>query len=169
MLDASARAGRGALPRFGRHRWEAFMAELHSNGDLFPDLSRMMGDWRLPGFDLQAMAQYQRRNIEAFTQANQMALEGTQEWMRRNLDLARETMADVSAMLGELTKPTVSMEDRLAQHANYSKKAIEKGLANFRDLAELVTKANTEAFGVLTKRMTEGLEEVREIAQPKAG
>jgi phasin family protein len=143
------------------------MADLYSNGDLFPDLRKMMGDFRLPGFDLQAMAQCQRRNIEAFTQANQMALEGTQEWMRRNLDLARETMEDMSAMLSELTKPTTSMEDRLARHAEYSKKAIEKGLANFRDLAELVTKANTNAFGVISKRVTEGLEEVRDLAQQK--
>lgn len=144
------------------------MADQHSNGELFPDFRRMMGDWRLPGFDLQAMAQCQRRNLEAFTQANQLALEGTQEWMRRNLELARETMEDMSAMLNEFAKPTASVEDRLARQAELSKKAIEKGLTNFRDLAELVTKTNTDAFGVISKRMTEGFEEVRDLAQPKA-
>jgi phasin family protein len=135
---------------------------------MFLDFRRVMSDWRLPSFDLQAMAQSQRRNIEALTQANQLALEGTQEWMRRNLELARETMQDMSAMLNELTKPSASMEDRVARHAEYSKKAFEKGFANFRDLAEVVTKANTDAFGVLSRRMTEGLEEVRDLAQQKA-
>ncbi len=144
------------------------MAELHSNGELFADLRRMMGDWRLPAFDLQAMAQCQRRNFEAFSQANRVALEGTQEWMRRNLDLARETMEDMSAMLSELAKPSASIEDRFARQAEYSKKAFEKGMANFRDLAELMSKANSNAFGVLSKRMSEGLEEVRELAQQKA-
>jgi phasin family protein len=144
------------------------MADQHSNGELFPDFRRVMGDWRLPGFDLQAMAQCQQRNIEAFAQANQVALEGTREWMRRNLELARETMAEMSAMLNEFAKPDASVEDRLARQAEYSKKEIEKGLANFRDLADLVTKANSSAFGVLSKRVSEGFEEVRELAQQKA-
>ena len=144
------------------------MADQHSNGELFPDLRRMMGDWRLPGFDLQAMAQCQRTQHRSLHPGQPVALEGTQEWMRRNLDLARETMTEMSAMLSEFTKPDASVEDRLARQAEYSKKAIEKGLANFRDLAELVTKANSSAFGVLSKRVTEGFEEVRELAQQKA-
>jgi phasin family protein len=144
------------------------MADVKGNGELFTDFRRMMGDWRIPGFDFEAMAQSQRKNIEAFTQANQVALEGTQAWMRRNLELARETMEEMSVMLTELTKPTVSMEDRFQRQAEYSKKAIEKGFANIRDLAELMSKANTDAFGVISKRVTEGLEEVRELAQQKA-
>jgi len=144
------------------------MADQQPNGEMFLDFRRMMSDWRLPSFDLQAVAQCQRRNIEAFTQANQLALEGTQEWMRRNLELARETMEDMSTMLNELSKPSASMEDRLARQAEYSKKAFEKGFANFRDLAEVMTKANSDAFGVLSRRMTEGFEEARELAQPKA-
>ena len=35
-------------------------------------------------------------------------------------------------------------------------------------LTELVTKANTDAFGVLSKRVTESLEEVRELSQKAA-
>ena len=71
-------------------------------------------------------------------------------------------------MMSELTKPNGSMEDRIARQAEYSKKAIEKGLANFRDLADLVTKANTEAMNVLTKRVTESLEEVRDYTTKAA-
>lgn len=144
------------------------MADQHSNGEMMLDFRRMMGDWKMPGFDLEAMAQCQRRNLEAFTRAQQLALEGTQEWMRRNLELARETMEDMSAMMSEFAKPNASMEDRFSRQAEYSKKAVEKGLANFRDLADLMTKAQTNAFGVLSKRMTEGFEEAREMAQPKA-
>ncbi len=144
------------------------MADVKGNGELFSDFRRMMGEWRLPGFDLDAVAQYQRKNIEAITQANQLALEGTQAWMRRNLELARETMEEMSAMLSEFTRPTTSIEDRLQRQAEYSKKAIEKGFANIRDLTELMSKANSDALGVISKRVTEGLEEVRELTQQKA-
>ncbi|HUK59018.1 MAG TPA: phasin family protein [Stellaceae bacterium] len=144
------------------------MATVNSAGEGTFDLRRVMGDWRIPNIDLEAMAQSQRRNIEALTQANQVALEGTQSWMKRNMELARQSMEDLQAMLSEVTKPNGSMEDRLQRQAEYSRKAIEKGLENFRDLAELVTKANAEAMNVIAKRVTEGLEEVRELAKKAA-
>jgi phasin family protein len=139
-----------------------------ANGDPFSELRRMIGEWKMPNLDLDALAQAQRRNMEAITQANQMAVAGTQNWMRRNLELARQSMDDMSAMFEAMTKPTGTMEERMARQAELSKKALEKGLANFRDLAELVTKANTEAFGVLSKRMSESLAEARDATQKAA-
>jgi phasin family protein len=140
----------------------------NANSDSFPDLRRMMGEWRVPNLDLDALAQTQRKNIEAFTQANQLALEGTQAWMRRNLELARQSMEELSTMISDMSKPQGSIEDRFARQAEFSKKALEKGMANFRDLAEMVTKANSEAFGVLSKRVAESLEEVRDYTQKAA-
>lgn len=133
--------------------------------EAFMDFRRVMGEWKIPNVDLDAVAQSQRRNIEALTQANQLALEGTQAWMRRNLELARQSMEELQAMMSDLTKPNGSMEDRLAKQADFSKKAFEKGIANIREMADMVAKANTEAFNVLTKRVTESLEEVRDYTK----
>jgi phasin family protein len=138
-----------------------------ANSDSFFDIQKLMSEWRVPGFDLDAVAEYQRKNIEALTRANQMALEVTQTWMRHSIELAQETMTDMQTMMGELTKPTTSMEDRLTRQAEYSKKTIEKGLDSIRNMTELVVKTNAETFGVLSKRVTEGLEEVRDLT-PKA-
>lgn len=144
------------------------MANVPSSSDSSFDFRRAMGEWRIPNIDLEAMAQCQRRNLEALTQANQVALEGTQTWVRRNLELARQSMEDLQAMLSEITKPDGSMEDRLARQAEFSKKTIEKGLENFRDLTELMTKANADAMNVIARRVSEGLEEVRDLAKKAA-
>lgn len=144
------------------------MASVNSSGEGTFDFRRVMGEWKIPNIDLEAMAQAQRRNLEALTQANQLALESTQSWVKRNLELARQSMEDLQAMLSEMTKPDGSMEDRLQRHAEFSRKAIEKGLENFRDLAELVTKANADAMNVIAKRVSEGLDEVRELAKKAA-
>ena len=144
------------------------MATTTTSGEAFGDLRRVMGEWRIPNIDLEALAQSQRRNIEALTHANQLALESTQAWMRRNLELARQGMEDLQAMMSELTKPNGSMEDRIARQAEYSKKAVEKGLANFREIADMVTKANADTMTVLTKRVTESLEEARDFTKAAA-
>ena len=131
------------------------------------DVSKIIGDFRVPGIDLEAAVATQRKNIEALTQANQLAVEGAQALMRRQVEITRQAMEDFSAMFRDLVQPNGSAEDRFAKQAEYSKHAIEKGLSNAKELTELVTKANTEAFNVLNKRVTESLDEVRDFAKKR--
>ena len=131
------------------------------------DVTKIMGDFRVPGVDLEAAVASQRKNIEALTQANQLAVEGVQALMRRQVEITRQAMEDFSAMFRDFVQPNGSPEDRFAKQAEYSKHAIEKGLSNAKELTELVTKANTEAFNVINKRVTESLDEVRDFAKKR--
>ena len=133
----------------------------------FFDVTKIMGDFRVPGIDLEAAVASQRKNIEALTQANQLAVEGVQALMRRQVEITRQAMEDFSAMFRDLVQPNGSPEDRFAKQAEYSKHALEKGLSNAKELTELVTKANTEAFNVINKRVTESLDEVRDFAKKR--
>ena len=129
------------------------------------DVTKIMGDFRVPGVDLEAAVASQRKNIEALTQANQLAVEGVQALMRRQVEITRQAMEDFSAMFRDFVQPNGSPEDRFAKQAEYSKHAIEKGLSNAKELTELVTKANTEVFNVINKRVTESLDEVRDFTK----
>ncbi len=133
----------------------------------FFDVTKIMGDFRVPGIDLEAAVASQRKNIEALTQANQLAVEGVQALMRRQVEITRQAMEDFSAMFRDLVQPNGSPEDRFAKQAEDSKHALEKGLSNAKELTELVTKANTEAFNVINKRVTESLDEVRDFAKKR--
>ena len=133
----------------------------------FFDVSKVMSEFRMPGIDLEAVAASQRKNIEALTQANQLAVEGVQAVVRRQVEIARQAMEEFSSMFRDFVQPSGSPEDRIAKQAEYSKHALEKGLTNARELTELMTKANTEAFNVLNKRVTESLDEVRDFAKKR--
>jgi phasin family protein len=136
--------------------------------DWMTDFSKALGDLRTPGVDMGALVAMQRKNIEAVTQANQIALEGAQAVMRHQLELTRRGMEQFSEMMAGLFQPNGSMESRVAKHAEFSKSAIEKGLSDAREIADLVTKANAEALDVLTRRVAETLEELRDLAQKRS-
>lgn len=136
------------------------------NNGIF-DVTKVMGDFRVPGIDLEAAVASQRKNIEALTQANQLAVEGVQALVRRQVEITRQAMEDFSTMFRDFVQPSGSPEDRIAKQAEYSKQAIEKGLSNAKELTELVTKANSEAFNVINKRVTESLDEVRDFAKKR--
>jgi phasin family protein len=128
------------------------------------DVTKLMADFRFRPFDIEAMMACQRRNIEALSQANQLALEGVQAVARRQIEIARQALDDVSGLWRDLAQP-VSVEDRVAKQTEYAKQMLEKGVTHTRELTLLATKAGTEAADVLRKRTTESLDELREFAK----
>jgi phasin family protein len=130
------------------------------------DVGKAFAGFAFPGLDIETLVASQRKNLEALTQANQLAVEGAQAVARRQVELARQAVDEVSSLVREWTQPGAP-EERIAKNAEYAKLAFEKGVANARELAELVTKANAEAFNVLNKRVAEGFEEMRDFAKTK--
>src|ERR1700730_8473354 len=127
------------------------------------DMTKMFTDFRFRPFDVEAVWAAQRRNIEAFSQANQLAVEGMQAVAKRQIELTQQALEDLSTLAREMTQP-VSTEDRIAKHTEYTKKMIDKGLTHGREIAALAAKAGTEATEVLQRRTAEGLDEMRALA-----
>ncbi len=123
------------------------------------DVTKMMADFRFRPFDVEALMACQRRNIEAFTQANQLAVEGVQAVARRQIEITRQAFEDASALLRDLAQP-VSPEDRVAKNTEYAKQMLERSVNHGRELTQLAAKAGTEAADVLRKRASEGLDEL---------
>jgi phasin family protein len=128
------------------------------------DVTKMMADFRFRPFDVEALMAAQRRNIEALSQANQLAVEGMQAVAKRQIEVARQAVEDVSALLRDLAQPA-SPEDRIAKNTEFAKQLLEKSVNHGREITLLATKAGTEAADVLRKRATEGLDEFRELAK----
>jgi phasin family protein len=137
------------------------------NSFLDYDVTKAFGGFAIPGFNVEAMMASQRKNVEAFTQANQLAIEGAQALARRQVEIAREALEEATALFRELSQPGAPQE-KLVKNTELAKSSFEKGLATAKELTELVTKANTEAFNVLTKRVTESFEEMREATTKAA-
>ena len=131
------------------------------------DMTKMITDFRFRPFDVEAMMACQRRNIEAFSQANQLAVEGAQAVARRQIEMARQAFEDVSFLFRELAQPA-SAEDRIAKNTEYAKQMLEKSVTHGREITELAAKAGTEAADVLRKRASETLDEFREMAKQQA-
>jgi phasin family protein len=137
------------------------------NGNNFFDVTKVMGDFRVPALDVEAVVASQRKTIEALTQANQLAVEGVQAVARRQVEIARQAIEEYTSFFREIAQPGTA-EEKIAKQAEAVKGALEKGLSNARELTALVTKANAEAFDVLNKRVAEGLDEVRDYAKKRA-
>ena len=124
------------------------------------DFTKLMSRFRLPGVDLVALVDRERKNIEALAKANRIAFEGWQRLVRRQAEILQETMKEVVANAGQ--------QDAIKKRADLAKEGFEKALANMRELAEMATKSQKEAFDVVRKRIEENVEGIRNFGK-KAG
>lgn len=125
------------------------------------DFTKMAGDFKFPGVNVDSLVQTQRKNFEAFAAANQLAIEGYQAVAKRQADIIRESIEELSKVGQELTSANQAPDVRLAKQAELAKAGFEKGLSNARELGEILMKSNSEAFGVISKRVAEALDEVK--------
>lgn len=131
------------------------------------DLQKIFADFKMPGVDVQALLNAQQKNIAALTQANQHAIEGFGVLARRQLEILQQAIkgaADAAKQVVGAGSP----KEAAAKQAELAKAAFEQAVANMREMAEMVSVSNQKAFEVISKRVTEGLEELKEQAQKQA-
>ena len=130
------------------------------------DFQKMMMDFKMPGIDADALMNAQQKNIEAISNANQLAAEGFQAIGKRQTELFQQAVEESRKALGELMSQGAP-EDRIAKQAETVKTTIERTVTNLREISEILAKSNLEAFDVINKRITESLEEVKALTGKK--
>jgi phasin family protein len=131
------------------------------------DAAKMFAEFPFRPLDVEAVWAAQRRNLDALSQAHQVAVDGVQALARRNVEAARQSLEDFSVLMRDLAKP-VSAEERITRHTEFAKRIIEKGVSHSREVTQMVAKTGSEAAEILHKRASEGLDEIRAYAAPKA-
>lgn len=138
------------------------------NGKFFEtEVGKLFAGFPFAGLDVEAVMASQRKNLEAFTQANQLAVQGFQELAKRQVEFARTAMDEATSLVRDMAG-TGTAEERLQKQAAFAKQALEKSVSGTREIVELAGKTQTEAFDVLNKRFSESLEEWGTIAKKKS-
>ena len=128
------------------------------------DIQKMMGEFKIPNVDVDAVVAAQKKNIEALTSANQLAVEGMQAIARRQAEILRQTVEELQKNMQSLME-NGAPDAKVAKSTELTKTAFEKAIANMKELSEMVTKSNAEAFDVINKRVAESLDEIRDLTK----
>lgn len=130
------------------------------------EMLKIFGSLKMPSLpDFQALAESQKRNLDALTAANRLAMEGAQAVARRNMEIMQQVVGEMSQAVQSLTAADGSPQDRATKQAEIMKTAYEHAVANIQEIAELIQKSNGEAVGVLNRRFSEALEEVKGLVK----
>jgi phasin family protein len=132
------------------------------------DPLKMLRDLKLPALpDSEAVLATYRRNIEALSAANRVALEGAQTVAKRHMEILQQTMSEVSENMKALTM-VESPQAKAAKQAELLKRGYERAVANTKELSDLIQQSNSEALALLNRRFMEAMDEIKTMME-KAG
>lgn len=114
--------------------------------------------------DMGAVVEAQRRNLEALAQANQLAADGMRALAQRQAEILRQGMEQAAAAMREMMS-SGSPEDKAARQTEIAKGAFERAIATARELAEMTTRAQSEAGDVIARRMAASMEELKSLIE----
>jgi phasin family protein len=127
------------------------------------DTSKMFSDMKLPPMpDMETVLSAHRRNLEALSDANRVALEGAQAVARRHMEIMQSTMTGLSAAMKDMSGSDTPA-NRAAKQTDLLKQAYENAVSNTRELGELIQRANAEAMEKLNHRFSEAMTEMKAL------
>jgi len=128
------------------------------------DMTKMMREMKVPGFNVDAVVSAQKKNAETMIQANRLAFEGMQALMKRQVELVRQTIEEASSAASKMTD-TTSPTEQMAKQTGVAKDLFEQSQANLKELAEMMAKSNNEIVDLLNKRFAEVLTEMQDAIE----
>ncbi len=124
------------------------------------DVTKVMGDFKVPRMDLEALMAYHRKNFDTFAAVNRVAVEGFQAMARCQGEIARSSVESCGKAATDILAAG-TQEEKAAQQADFLNAGFAAALANYQTLTETVNVAAAKATDVIAKRVTESLDEAK--------
>ena len=129
---------------------------------LLDDIKKLTEKFQLPGVDVAALVDWQRKDMETLVEANRQAYEGVRALIERRNEILQETLAQFQAAVKDATS-----SEAIAKQAEAGKQGVQQVLANIRELAEIEAQSRNNAWKVVQDRMQENLANLQKLLQPK--
>ena len=126
------------------------------------DLGKLVGRLQLPGIDLKAIVESQRKDMEALAEANRQAFEGIKALAQRRNEILKEALTEWQAAMKDATG-----KDALSKNAERARQGVKQAVDRFRELAEMEAETRRKSWKVLQDRFQENLQNLQNLLKAK--
>lgn len=127
--------------------------------DPFAALKSMIEQFKLPGVDMNAIAESRRKDVEALLAANKAAFDAMQQLAQKQGEVFAGAMQSLKDHMQAVGDPVKQSE--------LARQAYEKAVAQMRELAEIARKAQADALAGIDARVKQVQQELQQALQRK--
>ena len=128
----------------------------------FGDVGKLIGKLNLPGVDIAAIVESQRKDIAALAEANRQAYEGIKALATRRNEILKDALVEWQEAMKDAT-----CKDALTKQAPNPRNGVQKAIDNIRELADVEAQSRKKAWKVVQDRFEESLGNLKKLLQPK--
>ena len=111
--------------------------------------------------DMKSLMETQRKNWQALGEAQQLAVANMQAIAQRQSEIMSQIAEDNSSIAKEFVSEGTP-EEKIAKNAELFKRFYERTIKNAQELSTMISKSNTEASNVISKRVSASMNEIKE-------
>ncbi|WHZ13083.1 MAG: hypothetical protein OJF60_003524 [Burkholderiaceae bacterium] len=117
---------------------------------------------KLPGIDLNAILESQRKDMEALAEANRQAYEGMKQLAARRNEILKESLAQWQQAMRD-----AGGKEAMERHTKAVQDGVKQAVTNFRELAQMEAATRSKAWKVVQDRFQENLANLQKLLRPK--
>ncbi len=129
---------------------------------------KIFGDFSAPSVNLNEFMNVGRRNLEAYSAANQVMLEGMQAINKRSAEVIQHNTEKCMSASRDLMSSANASDVNTQKQSDIAKDVFESYINSAREISEMASKSAFEAFDVINKRTAEAMEETAQITKKAA-
>lgn len=126
------------------------------------DLAQLMAQFKMPGVDVNALVEWQRKDLEALAEANREAYEGYKSLIERRNEILQEALLGWQGSMQSMMDPNA-----LSKQSDAAREGIQKAIDNFRELAEMEAETRRRAWKAVQERLQANMDHLQELMSPK--
>lgn len=127
--------------------------------DMMKDMSQKMTG----NMDKESMMMSHRKNMEALTEANRMAVEVMKSIAQLQSQYVKQTFEDFSSVMKETMAHPPASKEAMSNHAGHVKSHVEKAMSHGSNVAQTLANSQKEIFDLMHKRYSEGMGEMIDL------
>ena len=126
--------------------------------DPFSQFAAMFQQYQLPGFDVTAIMESRRKDVEALAATNRVAFGGMEALRDKQVEILRRTLGELETIAKQFatasTQPPINANEVV-------QRALHNALADMQDIARTTQHTQAEAYALVSKRMEDALKELK--------
>lgn len=126
------------------------------------ELAEMMAQFKMPGVDVNALVEWQRKDLEALAEANREAYEGYKALIERRNEILQEALLGWQGNMQTMMDP-----EALSRQSDVAREGMQKAIDNFRELAEMEAETRRRAWKAVQDRLQANMDHLQSLMNPK--
>lgn len=115
---------------------------------------------KMPGLDKEAMMHSHKKNMEALTEANKMAIEVMKSIAQLQTQYVKQTFEDISSIMRETISNAPASKEMLDKQSQHTKTQVDKAFEHSSNISAKLAKSQKEIFDLMHSRYHEGAKEI---------